>query len=94
MVKSLSERTDKAAEKALAWAEDMLDLEIAPDDPRWIRVQQLKSRAAAIAAALKARVDPAALRGGTADRVGDLLNGRIRQAKTQRRRQQRAEKMN
>ncbi len=72
---------DRAVDEALAWARDVLSWQIARNDPAFVKIQQIKAQAAALVGQLKARTDPAALRGGQKDTVGDMLAKRIEAAK-------------
>lgn len=76
-----SDLLDEVSEAALKWAKEVLSWEVARGDPSFLKIQQLKAQAAAAATALKARVDPAGMRGGKGDRVGEVLAKRIEAAK-------------
>lgn len=81
MVKEAPGQLDEGVDKALAWALDVLGWEIARGDPNFLKLHQLKAQAAALVGQLKARTDPAALRGGSKDVVGETLARRIEAAK-------------
>lgn len=73
MVKEAPAELDSAVAKALSWADDVLSWEIARGDPNFLKLHQLKAQAAALVGQLKARTDPAALRGGSKDTVGRMI---------------------
>lgn len=72
---------DEGSAKAARWAIETLDLKVEPADPSYLKIQALKAQAAQLLGALKARVDPAAMRGGTKDVVGETIRKRIEKAK-------------
>lgn len=76
-----SDQLDKATELALKWATDILEINIQPADPSYLKIQALKAQASQLIGQLKARIDPQGLRGGKGDRVGDLLAKRLADAK-------------
>lgn len=80
----LAALVDEGAAKAARWAIKTLDIEIATADPAYLKVQALKAQAASLLGALKARVDPAAMRGGNKDAVGDVLSGAIAREKAKK----------
>jgi hypothetical protein len=72
-----ADQLDEAADLALAWAISVLNLKVGHSDPNWFKVQELKAKASQLVGTLKTRVDPGAMRGGTEDRVGALLEKRL-----------------
>ena len=81
MVKEAPGQLDKAVDDALAWALDVLSWEVARGDPNFLKLHAIKAQAAALVGQLKARTDPAALRGGSKDVIGEVLARRIAAAK-------------
>ena len=81
MVKESPGQLDEGVAKALAWALDVLSWEVARGDPNFLKLHAIKAQAAALEWQLKARTDPAALRGGSKDVIGEVLAQRIAAAR-------------
>jgi len=78
---SKSELLDETTAAALKWAKEVLSWEVDRGDPSFLKIQGLKAQAAALAGQLGARIDPAGMRGGKGDRVGEVLAQRLAEAK-------------
>lgn len=72
---------EQGSAKAARWAIETLDIKIVPSDPSYLKIQALKAQAAALLGALKARTDPASMRGGQKDTVGEVLARAIAKTK-------------
>ena len=81
---SKSDKLDECTDEALKWALSVLKMVIEPDDPNWLKINQLQAQAAALAGQLSARVDPAKLRGTRGDRVGEALARGLAEAKAKK----------
>jgi len=83
-VSGKSDKLDTGTGKAIDWAIEILDIKIAPADPSYLKIQGLKAQAAALLGQLGARIDPASMRGGKGDRVGEVLAQRLAKAKAKK----------
>lgn len=77
-----SDKLDEATEAALDWAKEVLSWKFARSDPNFLKLHAIKAQASALVGQLKARIDPAGLRGGRGDRVGEVLRQRVERARS------------
>lgn len=76
-----SDKLDEATEAALDWAKEVLSWKFERSDPNFLKLHAIKAQASALVGQLKARIDPAGLRGGRGDRVGEVLRQRVERAR-------------